>query len=69
MSGINIHYVSDKKGAPKAVIVPIKLWRQIESERETAYLLKSKTMKKRLIAAKNRREGFPFKEAREKLGI
>jgi len=69
MGQVNIQYVSDEKGAPKAVIVPIKLWRKIESERETAYLLKSKTMKKRLLTAKSRRKGIPFKEAREKLGI
>jgi PHD/YefM family antitoxin component YafN of YafNO toxin-antitoxin module len=64
----NIQYVSDKRGAPKAVIIPIKLWREIESERETAYLLRSKTMKKRLIGAKSRREGIPLKDVREKLG-
>ncbi len=65
----NIQYVSDERGAAKAVIIPIELWRKIASERETAYLLKSKNMKKRLLAAKKRREGIPFDEARKKLGI
>lgn len=38
-----IQYVSDESGEPTAVIVPIELWREIESEKETAYLLKAKT--------------------------
>jgi predicted RNA polymerase sigma factor len=49
--------------------VPIELWREIESERETAYLLKSKNMKQRLLEAKERTTGVPFEEALEKLGI
>jgi antitoxin YefM len=36
-----IQIVSSESGEPTAVIVPIELWREIESERETAYLLKS----------------------------
>jgi hypothetical protein len=69
MTQMNLQYISDEKGAPTAVIVPIALWREIASEKETAYLLKSKRMKKRLLEAKNRRKGIPFEEAREKLGI
>ena len=37
----DIQYVSDESATPTAVIVPIELWREIESEKETAYLLKS----------------------------
>ena len=33
-----------ESGEPSAVIVPIEIWREIESERETAYLLKTETM-------------------------
>src|SRR5205809_401593 len=33
------HYKSDAEGNSVGVIVPITLWREIESERETAYLL------------------------------
>ena len=40
-----IQYVSDESGNPVGVIVPIELWREIESEKETAYLLKSESMK------------------------
>jgi len=49
-----IRYISDEEGQPISVIVPIQLWREITSERETAYLVKSETMKKRLLEAKNR---------------
>ena len=64
-----IQYVSDENGNPVGVIVPIELWREIESERETAYLLKSEKMKRRLLEAKERQEGIPFDEAREELGV
>ncbi|HEY0077719.1 MAG TPA: hypothetical protein VGB73_03665 [Pyrinomonadaceae bacterium] len=65
----DIQYVSDENGNPVGVIVPIELWREIESERETAYLLKSEKMKRRLLEAQERQEGIPFDEACEKLGI
>ena len=64
-----IQYISDEQNNITGVIVPIDLWREIESEKETAYLLKSENMKKRLLEAKNRKEGIPFDEACEKLGI
>ena len=69
MSLAEIQYVSDESGNTIAAIIPIELWREIESERETAYLLKSENMKRRLLEAKNRREGISFDEACEKLGI
>ena len=69
MASTEIQIVSNENGEPTAVIVPIELWREIESERETAYLLKSETMKTRLLAAKQRQEGISFEAAVEKLGI
>ncbi len=69
MSLTEIQYVSDESGNPVGVIVPIELWREIESERETAYLLRSENMKRRLLEAKERQDGISFEEAREKLGI
>ena len=69
MASTEIQIVSNEKGEPTAVIVPIQLWREIESERETSYLLKSETMKARLLAAKQRREAITFEDAVEKLGI
>ncbi|MBI4530429.1 MAG: prevent-host-death protein [Candidatus Latescibacteria bacterium] len=69
MSSTEIQYVSDENGNAVAVIVPIDLWREIASERETAYLLRSETMKRRLMEAKNRQDGISFEEACEKLGI
>ena len=41
---LNIQIVSNEAGEPTAVIVPIELWREITSERETAYLQKSEAM-------------------------
>ena len=69
MAESQIQYVSDETGQPVSVIVPIELWREIESERETAYLLRSAKMKERLMRAKGRDEGIPFEDALEKLGI
>jgi hypothetical protein len=64
-----IQYIKDDQDNVTGVIVPIDLWREIESEKETAYLLKSETMKKRLLEAKSRKEGIPFDKACEKLGV
>jgi PHD/YefM family antitoxin component YafN of YafNO toxin-antitoxin module len=64
-----IRYISDENGKFTDVIVPIELWREIESEKETAYLLKSKRMKKRLLEARSRKRGVAFEEVRKKLGI
>ena len=64
-----IQIVADANGKTVGVIVPIDLWREIESERETQYLLKSKAMKKRLLEAKARNKGIPFAQARAKLDI
>jgi len=49
--------------------VPIDLWREIASERETAYLLKSDAMRQRLLEAKNRTEGISLEAARAQLGV
>jgi len=51
------------------VLVPIELWREIAAERETAYLLKSETMKRRLLAAAQRTDGLSLEAVVEKLGI
>ena len=64
-----VQYVSDEIGNTISVIVPIELWREIESEKETAYLLKSEKMKRRILEAKNRKTGLSFEEVNEKLGI
>lgn len=69
MPPAGIQYVADESGNPTAVIVPIDVWREISAEKETAHLLKSETMKRRLLEARSRRGGIPFEEARERLGV
>ena len=68
-SNTPVQYVSDESGNAVAVIVPIEVWREIESERETAYLLQTDAMRKRLLEAKNRLGGVSLDEVRQKLGI
>ncbi len=65
----DIQYLSDAEGKPTGVIVPIDLWREISAERETAYLLQGEAMRRRLLEARERREGISLEEAREKLGV
>ena len=65
----DLQFISNAAGRPVAVIVPIEVWHEIESERETAYLLKSEAMRRRLLEAKERSEGISIEDAREKLGI
>ena len=62
MAEAEIQYVSNESGEPTAVIVPISLWRDIKSERETAYLLKSETMKRRC-------QGISLDEATEEIAM
>jgi hypothetical protein len=64
-----IQYISDDQDKVTGVIVPIDLWQEIQSEKETAYLLKNEIMKKRLLEAKNRKEGIPFDDACKSLGV
>ena len=65
----DIQVVTNEAGQPTAVIVPIALWKEIASERETAYLLKSETMRQRLLAALGRASGLPLDDAVAKLGL
>ena len=65
----DIQIVSNAAGEPTAVIVPIALWKEIASERETAYLLKSEPMKQRLLAAMQRVGGISLEDAVAKLGL
>ncbi len=51
-SQVEAQHISDAEGRQVGVIVPIDLWHEIESERETAYLLKRDTLKRRLLEAK-----------------
>jgi antitoxin YefM len=69
MASTEILYISDDSGETTAVIVPIALWRELESQRETAYLLESETMRRRLLEARDRQEGLPLEAVIEKLGI
>ena len=69
MPNTDIQIVSNEAGEPTAVIVPIELWREIASERETAYLLKSEAMKQRLLTAAHRRDGLSLDTVIEKLGM
>lgn len=69
MPDTDIQIVSNEAGEPTAVIVPIELWKEIASERETAYLLKSEAMKQRLLAAAQRQDGIALDDAIAKLGL
>jgi len=65
----DIQYITDEQGKTTGVIVPVDLWREIVSESETAHLLKSAAMRKRLLEALDRQDGIPFEVVREKLGV
>lgn len=69
MSEVDIQIVSNEAGEPTAVIVPIALWKEIASERETAYLLKSETMRQRLRIARERENGVSLDDAVAKLDL
>ena len=64
-----VQYISDENGQKTGVIAPIDLWRELQSEKETAYLLKGETMRNRLLEARQRTEDIDFEESCEKLGL
>ena len=65
----DVQYIFDADGKEVGVIIPIELWHEIESERETAYLLKSEPVKRRLLEAKERQGGISLEDALERLGV
>jgi len=69
MATKEIEILKNEKGEEMAAVVPIELWREIESERETGYLLSSPTMRGRLTEALSRTEGIGLDSALEKLGV
>ena len=69
MPDTDVQIVTNEAGEATAVIVPIELWKEIASERETAYLLKSETMKQRLLAPARRQDGISLDDAVAKLGL
>lgn len=64
-----VQYITDDLKNITGVIVPIDLWHELQSEKETAYLLKNEAMKERLLAARKRDKGISLVDACEKLGI
>lgn len=65
----HVQYISDENNKVIGVIVPIDLWHELQTEKETAYLLKSEAMRERLLKAKKRKTGMPLEEVCEKLGV
>ena len=65
----DLQYLADAKGKLQAVVVPIETWRDIESELETNYLLRSEAMRRRLLETIRRERGVPLDEAMSRLGV
>ncbi len=65
----SIQYISNENNQITGVIVPIDLWRELQGEKETAYLLENAAMRERLLAARQREEGISLEDACEKFGI
>ncbi len=70
MTFSEVQTISDSSGNVTAVIVPIELWREMKSE-ETAYLLQSENMKRRLLEAiaRDGEGAVSLEEARARLGL
>ncbi|MFQ4137877.1 prevent-host-death protein [Nodosilinea sp. PGN35] len=64
-----VQYVSDDQGEVTGVILSIQLWRELLSELETQHLLKSETMRQRLLDARKRSTGVAFDTAIAELGL
>jgi len=69
MSKPALQYIADERGDITAVVVPIAKWREITSELETQYLLRTPAMRRRLLAALAREGGSSLEEVLGELGI
>jgi len=69
MSTRELQLVSDEGGKVTAVLVPIEIWRDISSQIETNYLLKSATMARRLKEAMSSAESVSLDSALAQSGI
>ena len=69
MTLTDLQYIADGDGRLKAVVVPIDTWRDIESELETTHLLRSESMRQRLLEALRRERGVPLEQAMADLGV
>ncbi|NJL49928.1 MAG: prevent-host-death protein [Leptolyngbyaceae cyanobacterium SM2_5_2] len=69
MNDSPVQYVSDEQGEVTSVILSIELWRDILSELETQHLLKSDTMRQRLLTARQRSSGIAFDTAIAEIGL
>ena len=74
---MGVEYITDGSGQKKAVVVPINEWNTLleivetykRSEEETAYLLKSEAMRKRLMEAMAGTGGKSLDEVKDALGL
>jgi hypothetical protein len=69
MSLPTLQYLADEHGDVTAVVVPIEVWREIESELETQHLLRSPVMRERLVAALGREGGVSLADVLDRLGV
>jgi hypothetical protein len=65
----SIRYLSDADGRPEAAVVPIELWREIESDFETRRILENPAMVEHLQQSAASTERIPLSEAMRRLGI
>lgn len=61
--------VSDANGKPTAVMVPIDVWREIESELETQYISKDAVLMQRIRAARQSSDFTPLETVRQNLQL
>lgn len=69
MNDPQVQYISDAGGEVTGVILSIQLWQDILGELETQHLLKTDTMRQRLMEAKNRPDGLSFEAVVTQLGL
>jgi len=68
MTESDLQYISDAQKRRRGHCA-YRHWREIESEKETAYLLKSDAMKRRLMEAMQRKEDYSLEEVRARVGL
>ncbi len=69
MSDTDFPTLVDPDGRVTAVVVPIDVWREIASERETQHLLASPAMRERLLRGLAADDALPMDDVVARLGL
>lgn len=59
----------EKIGKNPVVVLPLKIWREIEDRLEDFEMMNSDVFRKRIMKARKEKKFYPFAEVKKRLGL